>query len=164
MDENWQIGLRVNGQDVTLSVPPTISLAEILRDYLELRGTKVGCNEGECGACTVIVNGDAVNACLVLAPQVDGAQVLTIEGLGTDQTLAPIQEAFLRLGAVQCGYCTPGMIMSGVALLAKNPRPTEEQIREALAGNLCRCTGYQKIVEAISSCIGQDPQPKGASR
>ena len=114
-------------------------------------GTKVSCEQGECGACTVIVDGKAVNSCIVLAPEVDGCEVLTIEGLARHGELDPIQTAFIEEGAVQCGYCTAGMIMSAKALLTENPDPTDLEIREALAGNLCRCTGYQRIVQAVSS-------------
>ncbi len=152
MSDSWHIRMSVNGQHVELDVSPFTTLVQILRDDLGLRGTKVGCNEGECGSCTVIMNGRAVSSCLVLAPQADGAEIWTIEGLAREGELHPMQEAFLREGAVQCGYCSPGFIMSGVALLARNPDPSEEQIREAIEGNICRCTGYQKIVRAIQSC------------
>lgn len=152
MSDSWHIRMSVNGRPVELDVSPFTALVQILRDDLGLRGTKVGCNEGECGSCTVIMNGRAVSSCLVLAPQADGADIWTIEGLAGEGELHPMQEAFLREGAVQCGYCSPGFIMSGVALLARNPDPSEEQIREAIEGNICRCTGYQKIVRAIQSC------------
>lgn len=152
MSENWQIHLKVNGQEVELTVSPLTTLAQILRDHLGLRGTKIGCNQGECGSCTVIMDGQAVNSCLVLAPQTEGAEVWTIEGLSRNGKLHPLQEAFLSKGAVQCGYCTPGFVMSGLALLRKNRHPSKEEIERAIAGNLCRCTGYQKIVEAIQSC------------
>jgi carbon-monoxide dehydrogenase small subunit len=126
-------------------------LAKVLREQLGLIGTKISCEQGECGACTVIVDGKAVNSCIVLAPEVDGCEVLTIEGLAQHGELDPIQTAFIEEGAVQCGYCTAGMIMSAKALLMENPDPTDPEIREALAGNLCRCTGYQRIVQAVSS-------------
>ncbi|NPV56301.1 MAG: (2Fe-2S)-binding protein [Anaerolineae bacterium] len=149
MTKEWQVRFRVNGNSVMVSVPPMTSLAEILRQQLGLTGTKIGCNNGECGACTVIMNGKAVASCLVLAPQVAGADIRTIEGVGGDKALHPIQQAFLDEGAVQCGYCTPGMVMSAVALLEENPNPGEAEVKDAISGNLCRCTGYQKIIRAI---------------
>jgi carbon-monoxide dehydrogenase small subunit len=152
MAKLWKVSFRVNGQPVEVSVDPLTSLAQILRDYLGLTGTKISCNEGECGSCTVILNGKAVNSCLVLAPQAQDCEVWTIEGLGSQDRLHPMQEAFLQEGAVQCGYCSPGFILSGVSLLQENPDPSEEEIKEAIEGNLCRCTGYQKIVRAIQSC------------
>jgi carbon-monoxide dehydrogenase small subunit len=145
----------VNGDPVTVTVSPFTTLAEILRDHLGLRGTKVSCNAGECGSCTVLMDGQAVSSCLVLAPQVAGREVRTIEGIADEDELHPLQEAFLREGAVQCGFCTPGVIMSALALLRDIPDPTEEEIREAIAGNLCRCTGYQKIVRAIQSYVDE---------
>jgi carbon-monoxide dehydrogenase small subunit len=147
--------MHVNGRPVELNVPPLTSLAQILREHLGLTGTKVSCNEGECGSCTVLLNGEAVNSCLVLAPQADQADVWTIEGFGDTESLHPLQKAFLANGAVQCGYCSPGFIISGVALLRKNPNPSLTEINEALEGNLCRCTGYQKIVQAVQSCAEQ---------
>jgi aerobic carbon-monoxide dehydrogenase small subunit len=148
----WKIQLKVNGQQYQLEMPPFTSLAQILRDQLGLTGTKISCNEGECGSCTVLMDGEPVNSCLVLAPQADGADIWTIEGLSGSDRLNPLQRAFLAEGAVQCGYCTPGLIVSGVALLRKNPNPTVLEIQEAIEGNLCRCTGYQKIVQAIQQC------------
>jgi carbon-monoxide dehydrogenase small subunit len=142
-DLMWNVQFQVNGRQVSLKVNPWTSLAEILRDYLDLRGTKLGCNEGECGACTVIMDGKPVSSCLILAPQLQGCTVLTIEGVEADPALARIQNCFLEQGAVQCGYCTPGMILSALALLSRNQHPSEEEIREAIAGNICRCTGYQ---------------------
>jgi len=152
MGDLWRIALRVNGRPVELDVPAMTSLAQLLRDYLGLTGTKIGCNKGECGACSVIMDGELVNSCLVLAPHAAGADVWTIEGLSQDGCLHPLQTAFVEEGAIQCGYCTPGMVLAGVALLRHTPHPSEEQIKEAIAGNLCRCTGYQKIVRAVERC------------
>ncbi|MCP4670835.1 MAG: (2Fe-2S)-binding protein [Desulfobacula sp.] len=145
------INLTINDQAYEIAVEDNLTLADMLRYDLDLTGTKKGCDTGDCGACTVILNGDAVNSCLVLAVQADGAVVETIEGLATDQGLHPIQEAFVEKGAIQCGFCSPGMIMSTKNLLDKNPNPTEQEIRKGISGNLCRCTGYQKIFEAIDS-------------
>ncbi len=142
--------LRVNGRPVAVQTRPTDSLLEVLRERLGLVGTKESCGKGECGACTVVMNGRTVNACLVMAAQAEGAQVLTVEGLsGPGGRLHPVQQAFVEAGAVQCGYCMPGMVVSAWALLQKNPHPTPEAIREGLEGNLCRCTGYQKVFEAV---------------
>ncbi len=145
------ISLTINDQAYEIAVESNKTLADMLRYDLDLTGTKKGCDTGDCGACTVILNGDAVNSCLVLAVQTDGAVIETIEGLATDQGLHPIQEAFVEKGAIQCGFCSPGMIMSTKNLLDKNPNPTEQEIRKGISGNLCRCTGYQKIFEAIDS-------------
>ncbi|RMG91869.1 MAG: (2Fe-2S)-binding protein [Candidatus Dadabacteria bacterium] len=150
--ERVTIRFTVNGEPVTLGVRPDWNLLRVLREELELTGAKEGCGAGECGACTVIVNGKAVNACLFPAVEADGAEITTIEGLaqpGGD--LHPIQRAFLEKGAVQCGFCTPGMILSAKALLDRVPVPSEEEIRTALAGNLCRCTGYVQIIEAVQT-------------
>ena len=141
----------LNGKPVYAEVDSDATLLETLREYFGLTGAKEGCGKGECGACTVIVDGKAVNSCLVLISQVGGAEVLTIEGLPTSGQPDPLQTAFVEAGAVQCGYCTPGMIMSAKALLMKNPNPTTREIRASIAGNLCRCTGYVKIVEAIAN-------------
>ncbi len=145
------ISVTINNELVEVAVAPNKTLADLLRYDLGLTGTKKGCDCGDCGACTVILDGDAVNSCLVLAVQADGSQVETIEGLSTEAGLHPIQEAFVEKGAIQCGFCTPGMIMSARNLLDKNPDPTEEDIREGISGNLCRCTGYQKIIAAIDA-------------
>ena len=145
------LSFAVNGDSVTLTVAPFATLLDVLRDDLELTGTKYGCGEGECGACSVLLNGKVVNACLVLALECEGAEVLTIEGLRANGQLHPIQKAFVDHGAIQCGFCTPGMIMAGYALLEANPSPTEDEIRRALEGNLCRCTGYRKIIDAVRS-------------
>lgn len=155
------ITLTINGSSESLTVPANLTLLQLLRDSLALTGTKNGCSAGECGACTVLLNGEPVNACMVLAVEADGAEVVTVEGLtmkgkdgeiarqGDRETLHPLQEAFVDEGAVQCGFCTPGMLMSAYALLQRNPSPTEDDIRTALVGNLCRCTGYTRIVRAI---------------
>lgn len=144
------ITMTVNGAPVEAAVEPNRTLVQFLREDLGLTGTKHGCGLGDCGACTVILDGKPVNSCLVLAVQANGREVLTIEGLADNGKLHPIQQAFVKTGAVQCGFCTPGMILSAKALLDENPRPTERAIRTAISGNLCRCTGYQKIVEAIA--------------
>jgi len=141
----------VNGIARRLDVDPALRLIDVLRDRLDLTGTKEGCGEGECGACTVILAGKAVNACLVLGLQAQGQEVVTIEGLARDGQLDPLQQAFIDEGAIQCGFCSPGMLMSSKALLLQHPHPSEAQIRSAIAGNLCRCTGYQKIVKAVQT-------------
>ena len=139
----------VNGEEHEDAVEPRLLLAHYLRDTLGLTGTHVGCDTSNCGACTVHLDGDAVKSCTVLAVQADGAEVTTIEGMGTEDDLHPMQEAFWEHHGLQCGYCTPGMIMAGADLIAKNPDPSEDEVREALAGNLCRCTGYHNIVKAV---------------
>jgi carbon-monoxide dehydrogenase small subunit len=141
----------VNGIARSLEIEPETRLIDVLRDHLDLTGTKEGCGEGECGACTVLMDGVAVNACLVLGMQARGRQVVTIEGLAVEGKLDPLQQAFIDEGAIQCGYCSPGMLMSAKALLLKNPNPSEPEIRTAISGNLCRCTGYTKIVQAVQS-------------
>jgi aerobic carbon-monoxide dehydrogenase small subunit len=143
------IQLTVNGESVEAAVEPNQTLVQFLREDLGLTGVKHGCGLGDCGACTVILNGKPVNSCLVLAVQAAGGEVLTIEGLAENGVLHPIQQAFVDHGAIQCGFCTPGMILSAKALLDATPKPTELEIRTAISGNLCRCTGYQKIVQAI---------------
>jgi aerobic carbon-monoxide dehydrogenase small subunit len=144
----------LNGEKTTLSVDPMRTLLSVLREDCGLTGTKDGCGEGDCGACTVLLNGSPVNSCLLLMGKVDGSEVTTIEGMSTGDRLHPLQEAFLTEGAVQCGYCTPGMLLSAKALLDRNPDPTDQQMRESIAGNLCRCTGYAKIVQAIKAVVG----------
>jgi len=140
----------VNGQTRRASVPPETTLLALLRDHFGLTGAKVGCDVGDCGACTVIVDDRPVNACLMLAGQADGRRVLTIEGVAANGRLHPLQKAFEDSGALQCGFCGPGMILSAKALLDQNPEPSRHEIRDALAGNLCRCTGYTKLVDAVS--------------
>ncbi len=147
--------LHVNERLHSLEVPDDMRLLDVLREKLGLTGTKEGCGEGECGACTVIMDGLAVNACLVLAAQARDKHILTIEGLEKNNELDQLQQSFIKNGAVQCGFCTPGMIMSAKALLMRNPHPNEAEIRNAIAGNLCRCTGYAKIVEAIKEAAEQ---------
>jgi len=150
------ITVTVNGQLHAGDVEPRQLLVHFLRDTLGLTGTHVGCDTSNCGACTVHLNGDAVKSCTVLAVQADDAEVTTIEGMGSEGDLHPMQEAFWANHGLQCGYCTPGMIMAGADLISKNPSPTEEEVREALAGNLCRCTGYHNIVKAVMSAAGQE--------
>jgi carbon-monoxide dehydrogenase small subunit len=145
------VSLTVNGDAVTLTVPAFATLLDVLRDQLQLTGTKYACGEGECGACSVLLDGRVVNSCLVLAAECESADVVTIEGLAANGKLHPIQQAFVNHGAIQCGFCTPGMIMATFALLEANPSPTEEQVRRGLEGNLCRCTGYRKIIDAVLS-------------
>jgi carbon-monoxide dehydrogenase small subunit len=149
--ENWNVSIRitVNGVEHTATVEPRTLLVYFLRDELGLTGTHVGCDTSQCGACTIHLNGRAVKSCTILAVQVSGADITTIEGLAHHGTLHPVQEGFREKHGLQCGYCTPGMIMSAVALLQTNPHPTDEEIKQALEGNLCRCTGYVNIVEAI---------------
>ncbi|WP_455283898.1 (2Fe-2S)-binding protein [[Eubacterium] cellulosolvens] len=144
-----RIRIRVNGAWHSIEVDGAERLIDVLRDRLNLKGTKEGCGTGDCGACVVIVDGRAVPSCLVYAGKLDGSEITTIEGIGSPENLHPLQEAFIKAGAVQCGFCTPGMIMSAKKLLDSNPNPTRDQVREALVGNLCRCTGYGRIVAAV---------------
>ena len=151
-----KIKLKVNRRNFTVSVKPTDILVDVLRDKLGLTGTKKSCGLGDCGACTVLMDGKAVNACLMLAMDAQGQEITTIEGLeGEDGTLHPLQEAFVENAAIQCGFCTPGMILSAKSLLDEIPHPTEEEVRQALSGNLCRCTGYAKIVQAVLDASGK---------
>lgn len=143
------INLTVNGGLEQVRVPSNMTLMRMLRESLALTGTKNGCSAGECGACTVMLNGEPVNSCMVLAVECDGAEVVTVEGLAGDQVLDPIQQAMINAGGVQCGFCTPGILMSSRALLDRNPDPSDDEISEALVGNLCRCTGYIRIIESI---------------
>lgn len=144
-----KIRVTVNHEIEEAVVPSNMTLMRLLREPLALTGTKNGCSAGECGACTVLLNGEPVNSCMVLAVECDGAEIVTVEGLGDKEMLAPIQEAILRQGGVQCGFCTPGILISSHALLMRNPNPSEDEIREALVGNLCRCTGYVRIIESV---------------
>ena len=150
--------ITVNGTLFEAAVDPRWTLAEVLRDQLGLTGTKVGCDRGECGSCTVLVNGKAVLSCMVLATEVAGQKIATVEGLAGNGKLNALQQAFWDSGAAQCGFCTPGMLMSATALLAAKPKPTEDEVRLALSGNLCRCTGYRKIVEGVLVASGQPPK------
>ncbi len=155
------ISLTVNGKRRKVETTCYTRLLDLLRDDLHLTGTKEGCGKGECGACTVMMNGDLVASCLVLAMQADGAVITTIEGLGNPDQLDPIQEAFIETGAVQCGFCTPGMILAAKKLLEENPHPSEEEIKRGISGNLCRCTGYQKIINAIQIAADRSGQRIG---
>jgi carbon-monoxide dehydrogenase small subunit len=146
-----QINVTVNGVTEQVVVPSNMTLMRMLRESLALTGTKNGCSAGECGACTVLINGEPVNSCMVLAVECDGSEIVTVEGLAGDQQLDPIQEAMIEAGGVQCGFCTPGILISSRALLDRNPNPSEDEIREALVGNLCRCTGYVRIIESIKA-------------
>ena len=153
----------VNGRDVTVDVPPMKRLLDVLRHDLALTGTKEGCGEGECGSCSVLMNGVLVNSCLIPALQTHGATITTIEGLADNEILHPIQQCFLEEGGAQCGICTPGMVLAAHHLLSKYPQPTLPQIREGLAGNLCRCTGYSRIFAAVQSCASKHAPPRGVS-
>jgi aerobic carbon-monoxide dehydrogenase small subunit len=166
-----QVSVTVNGAAQSAEVEPRLLLVHFLRETLGLTGTHVGCDTSNCGACTVHLNGEAVKSCTLLAAQVDGAEIKTIEGMGQEGALHPLQEAFWEHHGLQCGYCTPGMIMSAADLLERNPSPTEHEVREALAGNLCRCTGYHNIVKAVMAAAEQGesgsaapPQPSEEGR
>jgi carbon-monoxide dehydrogenase small subunit len=150
------VSMTVNGRDVSADIEGRTLLVELLRDNLRLTGTHVGCDTSQCGACVVHVNGDAVKACTVFAAELDGAEIKTIEGMADGDELHPIQAAFREYHGLQCGFCTPGMIMSAAALLKDNPKPTEQEVRDYLDGNICRCTGYHNIVKAIMAASGQD--------
>jgi aerobic carbon-monoxide dehydrogenase small subunit len=149
-----RVVFEVNGRRREAEVPPMRRLLDVLREDLRLTGTKEGCGEGECGACSVLLDGEVVNACLIPVCQAQGAAVVTVEGLARDSRLDPLQQAFLECGGTQCGICTPGMLIAARALLDANPRPTRDEIKEAIAGNLCRCTGYVKIIDAIAQAAG----------
>ena len=146
---NISVGCTVNGVEATLKAPPMARLLDVLRESLRLTGTKEGCGEGECGACSVLVGGELVNSCLVPVAQAEGAEILTVEGVADGERLHAVQRAMLECGGAQCGICTPGMVLAAVSLLRRNPAPTDADIREGLAGNLCRCTGYMKIFDAV---------------
>ncbi len=154
--KEMNISFSLNGKDYSLNVPTNITLLQIVREITGLTGTKKGCDKGECGACTVLFNGVTANSCLIIAPQVDGSVITTIEGIGTVKNPHPIQKAFVEEGAVQCGFCTPGIVVSTYDLLNKKPKPTDNEIREALSGNLCRCTGYIKIFNAVRKASGEE--------
>jgi len=162
--EVLQRRFRVNGEDRPVSFAPYKTLLEVLREDLGLTGTKHGCELGECGACAVIVDGEPVLSCLALALEFEGREITTVEGLARKAELHPLQEAFADLGAAQCGYCTPGILVTAKALLDRNPDPTREEIREALSGNLCRCTGYQQIFEAVEHAVLRIRDAKGTRR
>ena len=164
MTDQVRVSLTVNGTQQTASVEPRMLLVHHLRDVLGLTGTHVGCDTSTCGACTVLVDGESVKSCTVLAAQCEGSQVTTIEGMGSEQELHPLQEAFWEHHGLQCGYCTPGMIMAAADLLQRTPHPTEDEVRNGLAGNLCRCTGYHNIVKAVMAAAehpegGKIPEP-----
>ena len=151
----YRISMTINREYEQVDVPANMTLLQMLRDKLAITGTKNGCMAGECGACTVMLNGEPVNSCMVLAVECDGAEVLTVEGLAKDHVLDPVQQAIIQHGGVQCGFCTPGVLISARALLDRNPDPKEEEIREALVGNLCRCTGYIRIVDAVQEAASR---------
>ena len=150
-NEKTMLRMKVNGRPMEIAVRPTWTLLRVLREELRLTGTKKGCEQGDCGACVVVMNGKTVNSCLVLALQAESKEIETIEGLGTVDHLHPLQKSFIEHGAVQCGFCTPGMLMSAQVLLKENAEPTQEEIKVGISGNLCRCTGYTKIIKAIES-------------
>ena len=149
MSNYVNIAFTLNGKQVSASVAPQMMLVDLLRDTFGLTGTKIGCGSGDCGACTIIMNGQTVTSCITLAAVADGSEILTIEGMAKGDKLDPIQEAYVATGAVQCGFCIPGMVLSTKTLLDANPKPSREDIRDGLSGNLCRCTGYKKIIEAV---------------
>jgi carbon-monoxide dehydrogenase small subunit len=156
-----KINVTINGVLEQTVVPSNMTLMQMLRESLALTGTKNGCSAGECGACTVLLNGEPVNSCMVLAVECDGAKIVSVEGLSGDKQLDPIQEAIIQAGGVQCGFCTPGILISSRALLNRNPDPNEDEIQEALVGNLCRCTGYVRIIEAVKAAAKMQPAQIG---
>ncbi len=151
--KKMEISFKLNGKNIVVETAPNKRLLDMLREDLDCTSVKEGCGEGECGACTILINNEAVTSCTVLAPQVEGCEVLTVEGLGKDDELDKLQETFIQSGAVQCGFCTPGMILSAKALLIKNPNPTIDEIKTSIEGNLCRCTGYKKIIDAVANAV-----------
>ena len=157
-----KISFILNRKEIEIDAPPDRRVVDLLREDLNLTGTKEGCGEGECAACTILVDGESRLSCLMVAPQLRGRKVTTIEGLASGEKLHPVQEAFVEFGAVQCGFCTPGMILNAVDLLRKNPNPTRTEIREGISGNLCRCTGYQKIVDAIEAAAKKLSEEKSS--
>jgi len=157
-----KISFILNRKEIEIDAPPDRRVVDLLREDLNLTGTKEGCGEGECAACTILVDGESRLSCLMLAPQLRGRKVTTIEGLASGEKLHPVQEAFVEFGAVQCGFCTPGMILNAVDLLRKNPNPTRTEIREGISGNLCRCTGYQKIVDAVEAAAKKLSEEKSS--
>jgi len=160
----FHLEMTVNSKFVVLDIDPGLRLVDVLRDVLHLTGTKEGCGEGECGACSVILDDELVDACLVLAPQANGREVITIEGLALNGEIDSYQQAFLEVGAVQCGYCTPGMILAARVLLNHNPKPTKPEISRAISGNMCRCTGYTKIVQGVEIAASLKEAKEGVSR
>jgi aerobic carbon-monoxide dehydrogenase small subunit len=153
--KRFDVALRVNGYWETVNIAGNITLLEMLRDHLVLTGSKNGCSAGECGACTGLMDGEPVNSCMVLAVEADGREIVTVEGLPQDSRLDPIQQAMIDSGAIQCGFCTPGILISARALLDRTPNPTDHEIRDALVGNLCRCTGYLRIIEAVKQAASR---------
>lgn len=150
-----RIAMTVNGEYQQVDIPSQMTLLQMLRDKLALTGTKNGCNAGECGACTVLLNGEPVNSCMILAVECEGASIVTVEGLAKNGVLDPVQETIMEHGGVQCGFCTPGILISARALIDRNPEPTADEIREALVGNLCRCTGYLRIIDAVQDAAAR---------
>jgi carbon-monoxide dehydrogenase small subunit len=147
--DKYTINFTLNGRPVSVEAPATVNLLTLLRDYLNVTSVKFGCEQGNCGACTIIIDGEAVNSCLVLAQTVQGREVVTVEGIGTQEELHPLQTAFTKYYAAQCGFCTPGMLMASKSLLDHNPHPTRDEVVDGIVGNVCRCTGYNKIIEAV---------------